>query len=302
MVVTSWYFDLTIHSIAGPLCTVERVLRDVTFYEVKHRIQKKSGIPWQEQRLYQGTTRIRDEDKVELHLQGEDPRITMIRKRPIKLPPHASPAEWLALYNYEYGHRPPEATALRDFCKNRGHNMSYMEARKTVQAYADPSKVLVDLPVPKEPSPSPETGHQCDAVPTADNACPKEDPVTLLARYRDIGSLGTDVCVICLVEGGCDAVELLCEGSHRFHKECIEGWFQGEQCPRTDVAGTVGTGAESWGLFERPDTNGRVIPKDVKRHCPVCRGQALGKAVVARRSGVFCSKPGSSGADAAFRK
>ncbi|CAE8629920.1 unnamed protein product [Polarella glacialis] len=227
--------------------------------------------------------------------------ITLVRRWPIKLQPDALAAEWLALYAYEHSKRPRDPTDLRNFAVNRLGSVSYGEARKAVQFYADLAVPLADLPPPEESLERP--GLESKACVRKSTNQPI-GPETVVQRYQLVGGFAPGgVCAICSCEeGGKTTVELSCGGHHRFHKECIDRKFQG--CANFSTGGcAIGAyDGNQWGYM------GGVAPFNTDSdfsdsttwptpECPVCKRTALGE-IQLKVSGVFTSQPSKSVADA----
>jgi len=242
--------------------------------------------------------------------------VTMIRRRPIRLDRNASAAEWFALYVYEQGNRPTNVNELVSFAKNRG-SLTYKDAAKVVALHADPSVPLSELPPPvleqesiqgfeRRPVCSPQqedngprhlrvqsvfksqpTQTQADAA----HGVPGGANALCTVNYQEVGGFRVgEACAICLREevGGNEvAVELLCQGLHRVHKACIEGWFE-STAPSGKALSFAGDWAATW-----------AASVDRREDCPVCRGDTRGH-IAAKTSGVFKNRPVKTVADPAF--
>lgn len=293
-------FEIAVVGLSGPVCTVTAE-GAWTGLRLKKAIEQAAGVPVEEQRLLVDAAELGDHEELRGSVGKEPAGVTMVRRQRIRLGAGASAAEWFALYVYEYGQRPHEPTTLSNFVNNRGGRLTYAQARAAIQQFVDLSVPLADLPSAPPPPPAaakPATG------PVARGRRPGS-PTNLEARYLEVGGLAAgEVCAVCLEEGGGSAVELLCDGRHRFHRACIEAWLPGlaatgsTGAARTAISWSYTAPAPGAGGGGAAAPNGRAETNLSQSRCPVCRGQVLGKRVQARSSGVFASRPAASRAHA----
>jgi hypothetical protein len=276
-------FELPINGLCGTICTLA-VREDWIGSQIKTAVEKRQNIPVSEQRLMVNESLFKDATKLSEYpgLRDGSQHLTLIRHLPIKLPSNASPAEWVALYAYEHCQRPSVPGSLQAFAAHRGGNIKWADANQVVKLYKDPSEALAELPEPIQPirpaAPQKRQTH---------TAGPEE--VTVSVKYRTVDNFLDGACPICLQDNGdSEKVELLCGGSHRFHKDCIDDWLAGS-------AGKAGPAVYR--------LDGQLVqqPTGKQRRCPLCRGEAKGE-VVASTSGCFKSIPKKTVADAAFGK